>query len=284
MPDSIEAIILQGEQRGVSALRRHLPDAYCDDAARLALETPGPVLIGTGFYILTGQTAETDGPPGAIALGRAFAKLGRDVVYVTDAYGMGVVRAAAGEAARVEEFPIADVDASDNAARLLLSRVRPGLAIAIERCGPSADGVYRNMRGMDITRFTGRIDRLVAMHPATIGIGDGGNEIGMGSLARAIAVADKLPDLPAVTQTSRVVVAGVSNWGAWGLLAAMSLRVGRDLLPAPGEEWEWVERCVEAGAVDGFSGERVAKVDGMGKEDYQRPLVALGAHLRQRLG
>jgi hypothetical protein len=59
----------------------------------------------------------------------------------------------------------------------------------------------------------------------------------------------------------------------------MSQLTGRDLLPGIDEEWSWVERCVEAGAVDGFSGEHVNKVDGMAREVYQRPLRELRAML-----
>src|SRR5262249_9775920 len=58
----------------------------------------------------------------------------------------------------------------------------------------------------------------------TIGIGDGGNEIGMGSLPRDIVEHD-IPNGPliaATTRTDHLIVAGVSNWGAYGLLAAIA--------------------------------------------------------------
>jgi len=67
----IEDIILAHDQRGISALRSHLPDNYCEEAARLLVSQQGTVFITTGFYIVKAQAAETDGPPGVIALGRA---------------------------------------------------------------------------------------------------------------------------------------------------------------------------------------------------------------------
>ena len=61
---SIEEIILSKDKRGISALRESLPANYCTEAADYVLQRPGTVLIATGFYILSGATVETDGPPG----------------------------------------------------------------------------------------------------------------------------------------------------------------------------------------------------------------------------
>ena len=273
--NAIEEIILRDDQRGVSALRPHLVPGYCADAARFVLEHSGATLIATGFYILSGQAVETDGPPGAVAIGRALERLGRTVGYVTDRHGAGVMGVLAGADAPVIEFPVAGPEESDVFARDLLARYEPALLIAIERCAPSADGRYRNMRSLDISEHTARVDRLFDFHEHTIGIGDGGNEIGMGLLAGPIAGYPKLPDLPAATACSKLVIASVSNWGAYGLLAALSLEVGRDLLPTVEEEAEWVSRCVAAGAVDGFSGEAVERVDGFDIADYGATLGAL---------
>lgn len=272
---TIEDLILADDGRGISALRPHLPSEYCIDTARFVLDRPGPVLIATGFYILSGRAVETDGPPGAVALGNAFESLGHTVAYVTDANGTGVVRSAAGPDAHILAYPVGDFDASEQGARDVLAAYQPSLMLSIERCAPSADGVYRNMRGADITPYTARVDRLFNLHDATVGIGDGGNEIGMGLFAEEIAAAATLPDQPAVTRTTKLIIASVSNWGAWGLLAAMSRLTDRDLLPTVDQEAERVRRCVEAGAVDGFSGERVARVDGRELADYCKPLTAL---------
>ena len=58
----------------------------------------------------------------------------------------------------------------------------------------------------------------------TIGIGDGGNEIGMGSLPKEI-IESGIPNgkvIAATTPVDSLIVAGVSNWGGYGLLAAMA--------------------------------------------------------------
>lgn len=276
---AIEDIILSGDKRGISALRPHLPADFCADAARYVLDHPGLTLIATGFYILSGQAVETDGPPGAVAIGRALEALGNRVAYVTDAHGASVVRAVAGADANVVEFPIADVGASDEAAQAMLDQCEPSLLIGIERCAPSSDGIYRNMRSIDITAQTARIDALFERHDASVGIGDGGNEIGMGVFAPEIAASGELPDLPAVTRTSKLVIASVSNWGGYGLVAAMSVIAGRNLLPTVAEEERMVRTCVEAGAVDGFTGDHAARVDGFELAEYSETLAALHARL-----
>jgi hypothetical protein len=278
-PSSIEQIILSNDKRSISALCESLPTDYCTDAARYVLNRLGTVLIATGFYILNGDSVETDGPPGAVAIGSALESLGRRVVYVTDAHGAGVVRAAIGPEAEMVEFPLVGPEESDSAAKTMLSKYEPALLIAIERCAPDDNGIYRNMQSVDITAQTARLDRLFDLHRESVGIGDGGNEIGMGLLEFEISETTGLPDAPAVTQTEKLVIASVSNWGAWGLLAAMSRIEERDLLPSINTEVERIDRCVEAGAIDGFSGEHIAKVDGFEMDDYLRPLAALRAML-----
>jgi hypothetical protein len=274
---TIEDIILGNDGRGISALRPHLSPNYCADAAGFAMSHPGTTLIATGFWILSGEAVETDGPSGAVAIGRALESMGRRVVYVTDAQGAAVVRAAAGDNAEVVEFPHGDRPASDADAQALVDTYTPSLLIGIERCAPSADGLYRNMRGVDIGAHTSMVDALFHRGVPSIGIGDGGNEIGMGLLAPEIAAADKLPDAPAVTSVDKLVIASVSNWGAWGLLAAMSLLMGENYLPNLPEEMARVRACVGAGAVDGFSGDRTALVDGFDLDTYCQPLADLRA-------
>ncbi|NPT61957.1 DUF4392 domain-containing protein [Paraburkholderia sp. 5N] len=59
----------------------------------------------------------------------------------------------------------------------------------------------------------------------TIGVGDGGNEIGMSVLPYEI-VRDDIPNgslIASTTPTDHLIVAVVSNWGGWGLLLATAL-------------------------------------------------------------
>ena len=109
----------------------------------------------------------------------------------------------AGPDAAVVEFPIAGPAESREFAQGLLDRLDPALLIAIERCSPSQDGVYRNMRSVDISAYTARVDALFDLHEHSVGIGDGGNEIGMGLLRETIPTLPRLPQEPAWTACQR---------------------------------------------------------------------------------
>ena len=83
---------------------------------------------------------------------------------------------------------------------------------------------------MDITLAMSKLDFLFEEFPASVGIGDVGNEIGMGNLARALILEEVTP-YPALTKTAQTIIATTSLWGAYGLVAALSMLTGRDLLP-----------------------------------------------------
>ena len=261
MPEnqSIEDIILDRDRRGLSKLRDHLPADFCDRAASLVLQRPGTVLISTGFYILAGGGAETDGPPGAIAIGNALQSLDYDVVYVTDRYTVPFME---GHDAPVVDFPITDDESSKRFAEELLERFTPSLLIAIERCGLTHESMYRNMHGQDISQYNARIDHLFMGFPYSVGIGDGGNEIGMGILKHEIPKIPTLVRLPCVTPTTQLIVSSVSNWGGYGLIAAISRRTGKNLLPTIDGEEQLIKSMVDMGAVDGFTNKPEYKVDG----------------------
>lgn len=54
--------------------------------------------------------------------------------------------------------------------------------------GKNHEGLYLNSRGVDIKEFTAPLDELFILgsRSALAGIGDGGNEVGMGSFAHAL--------------------------------------------------------------------------------------------------
>ena len=58
-----------------------------------------------------------------------------------------------------------------------------------------------------------------------------------------------------------LVVAGTSNWGAYGIVAELSRLAGRDLLHSSDEEQAMVVACVQAGAVDGVTRRAEPTVD-----------------------
>jgi len=276
---SIEDIILSHDSRGVSALRPFLPPLYCKEAARFILDSKTSLnkvaLITTGFYIFRAQAAETDGPPGAIALARALDYLDFEVVYVTDCYGIPLLSCAGSGPENVIEFPITDHETSSGFAQRLLADVKPAIIIAIERCGFTSNKIYLSMSGVDISDFTAKVDYLFLKQENTLGIGDGGNEIGMGNLAPQIRKMPSLPDEPAATQTKKLVISSVSNWGAYGLVAALSLLCQRDLLPSVEWEKQLLTELVARGAVDGITGENKCTVDAFDLEQNAWALTQL---------
>lgn len=267
---SFDNTILANDRRGISQLRPYVSSEMCLEAADFILEkADGCVGIVTGFYEIGPGVIETDGPPGAMALGRALAALGIKVIYVTDRFGMSFL-ADGQNPALVVEFPIADDSKSEAFARRFLNEFKPGVMIAVERCSVTARGTYLNMSSVDITHFTARTDYLFTLHGSTVGIGDGGNEIGMGGLQDAIRESPNLPDEPAATATTKLVIASVSNWGAYGVVAALSRRCGKDLLPDSIAETDLIAELVERGAVDGFYMKPITRVDGftMGENSF----------------
>lgn len=267
---SIEDIILDQDKRGISALRPFLPKDYCQEAARwiLGQRSPAkkPVIITTGFYILNSQALETDGPPGAIAMGRALHSLGFDVFYVTDHYCLPLLNLGVEQRGEVVEFPITDHEKSAQFARKLLSEIKPAMVMSIERCGLTENRRYLNMRGRDISDFNAKVDYLFTATDNTLGIGDGGNEIGMGKYASQITQIPSLPDEPAITPVEYLIIATVSNWGAYGLLAALSLLCRQDLVPSAEWEGALVQELNAKGTVDGITGERDGGVDAFTRE------------------
>ena len=274
MAETIEDIILDHDARGMLSLRPHLPSDYCSQAARYVMDHPGDVIIVTGFYILMAGGPETDGPPGAIAIGKALQALGRRVTYVSDQYTTPVLQAWADDA-DIIDFPIADIPESKQQAASILDRLRPSLLISIERCGRNKDDGYLNMRSRDISPQTARLDYLFDSTVPSVGIGDGGNEIGMGNLVDVIPSVESLPDLPAVVTVDRLVIASVSNWGGYGLVAALSRLAGKNLLPSVEHETRIIREMVEAGAVDGTTGEAIATVDNFTTEENAAILARL---------
>jgi hypothetical protein len=97
-----------------------------------------------------------------------------------------------------------------------------------------------------------------------VGVGDGGNEIGMGSVrARLRRAAPRIAKAAAVVPVTHLVVAGTSNWGAYGIVAELSRRLRRQLLHTADDERRMVQACVDAGAVDGVTRKPEPTVDAL---------------------
>lgn len=143
---------------------------------------------------------------------------------------------------------------------------------AAETDGPARDGSPHNMRGIDITEWTAPLSQLTLLGLHTIGVGDGGNEIGMGRVEDyAIeGVVDHGENIACTVPTDQLVVAGTSNWGAHALVCAMRA-LGSNAVD-PYLEPTWQERVldviVEYGGLDGVHMTNVATVDGLEPDRY----------------
>jgi hypothetical protein len=275
--DAIEALVCRDLGRGTQALI----DATRGELAAAAQSLAAATSVGliTGFFVPRGGVAapETDGPVGTALLAASLAACGVAARIAVDSPCADAVRAAvdsAGHDVTVDEMGVVDRPGID---RVIEGWRQAGIShvVAIERCGIAADGRPRNMRGVDVSPWTAPLDDLFLGGPwRKIGIGDGGNEIGMGKLPAGL-IAKHVPNgaqIACVTSCDHLVVAGVSNWGAYGLMAALTLArpewSGTIAKLLTAERDLAVTRAVvaEAGAVDGVTARHEATVDGFGPE------------------
>ena len=145
-----------------------------------------------------------------------------------------------------------------------------------------SDGTYRNWKNQDISEYNAKIDYIFQYASNTIGIGDGGNEIGMGNLSQEIKKAEGLPDNPAATKTDDLIISSCSNWGAFGLICAISEIKSINLLPKIKEVKNLIKKSVELGAVEGLSGEKKYAVDGRDLDDDSSCLIDLHNYLKTK--
>lgn len=197
----------------------------------LSLSHSQSVAITTGFPCLVQyeEKEETDGLPGALALAQALLVLGKKVVLISDTRNKSLFQSCVNHLvstgallATIEVLPYPE----------LLEQKREeefDCLVATERCGRTADGTYRSFRGVDLTEYLDPVDDLFQKaqnHPnvVTVGVGDRGNELGLGKVVEKVRnVVSNGSTIGCVTPADYVVMAGVSNWGAYGLAAGLQL-------------------------------------------------------------
>lgn len=260
----------------------------------------GRVKKGDTVLITTGAVGppfipkgETDGPIGAAALARSMnMAFGAVPLYVNEPWGAEPIIAAShaagitvreyGDAKRFPNsgamaFFSAEEKNPQDLARKMLDQYQPACIFAIEKLGPNEKGIIHSARGKDLTSAHARVDFLFLEAKKrkilTIGIGDNGNEIGMGTLAEEVKAVNPLgpkctcpcgAGITDSTVTDYAIIANVSNWGAYGLGAMLSCLLRKpDVLHDPMMERRIIEDCVRAGALDGVLARQVPWVDGM---------------------
>ncbi|MEA1931155.1 MAG: DUF4392 domain-containing protein [Euryarchaeota archaeon] len=231
-----------------------------------AADSRDRVLLSTGFPIVPPVAPETDGPLGTAVMAHALDSLGAEPVIVVEP----MVEATMATLLDVLdcEAEIELVDPATASAESLLDRDEPGAVVAVEKPGRCADGSHRNMNGEAVSRHVSSVDALFEeardRGVPTVAVGDGGNEIGMGVVQSAVRKhVDHGETIACVTSVDHLVVAGVSNWGAYGIVGALSLLAGEPLLHTAQTERRLLAASLKAGCVDGVSGESVLSVDGI---------------------
>lgn len=267
-------------------------------AARLLMEQvkkDDVVLLLSGFVIKNWNLPETDGPIGAAALARSLdlamgavpviltEDLLKDNLAATAAAGGMIVcdsmeeirYGGRGRKTMVMGFPLDHEEAKKEAVRIL-DELQPKAVIAVERPGWNEKHVHHSGMGYDISSVTAKLDYLYeeAMNRGilTIGVGDLGNEMGMGYVKDEIRAG--IPNAErclcgcgggiACDLSADVgLICNISNWGAYGICACLAALSGEEEVMHDSQTEKYmIEECVRAGALDPFSGMHRPYVDG----------------------
>ncbi len=214
------------------------------------------VFLATGLPTYPWFTGEQDGPVGTATLARALVlAVGARPVIVTDPVNVDICTAAlrgAGLYTRAVEdalrlpttaavlpFPLEWSEAAAQS-QALLDSLRPAALIAIERPGANEHGQYHSAGGKNLTDHCGKVDALLQAAEKreilTIGVGDGGNELGCAAIRETIlrvvpnaarctcpCAGTVVPQVP----TDLLVASAISNWGAYGIEAGMAILLER---------------------------------------------------------
>lgn len=209
------------------------------------------VVIATGLPTFPWNVGEQDGPVGAATLARALVLgFGAKPLIVTDP---GIVQVCHGSligaginslsleqmrrfptTGHVMGFPI-DWDEAREQARWIVDELKPKAIITIERPGANEHGRYHSASGRDLSHACAKIDVLLDLAKErgvlTIGIGDGGNEIGCAMIKEKVCEVVPVSRVcncgcggsvvPAF-ETDVLVAAAISNWGAYGIEACLA--------------------------------------------------------------
>lgn len=282
---------------------------------------------GDTVFVVTGTgidkwcpAGESDGPIGCAALAKALVRaFDVRIVASCEAEMAGALKAtilAAGEpvldypifkekernACTIEVFPLGK-EAGKRKAKEMVEKYKPAAAIFVERLGPNEAGIYHFSTGtvstpdeMSYGHFL--LDELARQRVLTIGIGDGGNEIGFGKIVddvRRIVDFGNMCKCPCrlgtatVSETDVLVSTSVSNWGAYGIAAMLALLMDDPLIQHDEEtEYRMEEACARHGCIDGLYLKPILSVDGISVKGNQaivtlmREIINIGSQYFER--
>lgn len=246
-------------------------NAISYDIAQALLERKGAkVAIFTGASVPEHlPNGENDGPMGSIAIARALVELGFDVTIFTEAEVLPSQHAFAELLAtkvKIEELQ------RDPAAQHAEIAESYDIGITVEKAGGNKEGKLHSINSNPRSHTRANIDGLInAMNEAgklTVGIGDGGNEIGFGKVYDLAASILPYGDTIVTTVgTTYAYPVAISNWGGYALAASLAIAADRpDIAVTPEEEEAMLNKAIELDCRDGGTGKAVFAVDGVSGE------------------
>lgn len=275
--EKIETLYRQNlENRHMDGI--HLPEMFKKSIE--VIKGLNHVVIVTGFIVKAAMAGETDGPPGALIMARAFERLGKKVTLVTDSINENILKVGRDYLELDAKIRIATDDNMSGLTKELLKE-KEGLGIiGIERPSRAKDNECYSMRGERLTPYVPNTDVIfeeaMKENIPTIGIGDGGNEVGMGIIRDYVEKhVPKGPLICANSEVDYLIIGGTSNWAAYGICAALSIVCKQNLLHSKEEEKGLLTAMIQVGAVDGMAKKPVLQVDGISFEKNAHILVSM---------
>ncbi len=284
--DAIDKLMMveirqRGANRGFKWTLYELARAASDRplvlAAAEALNGP-PMLVGivTGAAVPEHMPAgENDGPFGAVALARTLVAIGHQVVIWTDPECAPPIE---GLLKHMQVPARLGILGMNDEAQQKAIAAECGALVAIERLGGNVNGFIHGINGKVRNGFRTKVDVIFdtarALGKPTIGIGDGGNEVGFGKIRDALLErapehnqADRTPcggGIFSAVATDVLVTATTSNIGAYGVAAAIAMLRGDASLCHDGDEEERLHYVgVGLNLTDGGGGGQIAACDGI---------------------
>ena len=267
-------VVSEATAETIAALQRAAsPERPCTlHVATCLLKLPkDPVAVFTGFVVPDRfPHGENDGPLGAVALARALRRVGARAELLVDPPLVDTVRWLAAEINA--EIPVAAITPDT-----LADPTRYAAAIAVEKPGMNEKGFMHTYDGQRIVggspSIDGVIQRMNATGRLTASIADRGNEVGFGGLRDLVC--ELIPKanacacgcggrIAAATPARLLLPSAVSNWGAYGIAAALAaLTKDRSLLLLPKEEERMLKVAAVRGCRDGVRRKGLFGVDGI---------------------
>ena len=248
-------------------------------AAQLLDRAPCRVGIFTGAAVPGHMpVGENDGPLGSSVLAAALTRIGHRLTIYTDPVCAPPIEALLkrnGCAAPVVRLTLGDK------AQLAAAARDEDVLVAIERLGGNINGKLHGVNGTNRDAFRCNVDHAFLetkrLGKTSIGIGDGGNEVGFGALRETLEARlpefsqkDKTPcggGIFSAIATEHLVVASTSNLGAYGVVAALAMLKNDPALCHTAEEEIALHHVgVGLGLVDGGGGGLIPWCDGIPAE------------------